>query len=363
VFGGALLVAGLATPYLAPGERARTFGAATVRLGVTLVGVGLLIIAWRKRTWWRVAVVAFVLFDLLLFGWPLVPTVDRSLYLDSTETAAFLAQEDATRVYWPADPTHRRTNVAEYRVKFDYLRFRDFRPRDVDYWWGMRESLIPNTGMLDGVSAVNNFDPLLVGRYADLLRAAMGAPALLRVMGATHVMSDRSWPGGEPIYTTGDATLYRMPDAPGRAWVVPAARRVPPDEMLAALADPSFDPTTEVLLETSVSHPQSPVSDLQSLSLHDAPNRVTIRAALDAPGYLVLADTWYPGWRATVDGDSVDLLRANYGFRAVWLDAGEHTVEMVYRPSSVLVGGVLSLISTLVLAGGLTLARRWEARG
>jgi hypothetical protein len=213
---------------------------------------------------------------------------------------------------------------------------------------------------MDGVVLANNFDPLLVGRYADLLSVAKSSQ-VLRVMGVTHVMSDQPWPGAESIHTTG-ATLYRLPDALGRAWVVPSARQVSPDEMLTVLADPGFDSAAEVLLETPVTIPQSPIPNLQSLALQDTPNRVTIRAALDAPGYLVLADTWYPGWRAMVDGEPAELLRANYAFRAVRLEAGEHSVEMVYHPTSVFVGGGLSLVAVIGIAVGLVLARKREAR-
>jgi hypothetical protein len=366
VFGGAFLVAGLAAPLLIPGERLATFGAATLRLGVTLIGVGVLTLVWREKAWWRVAVIAFVLLDLLFFGWPLVPTVDRSLYQGSTQIVTTLRQEsDTVRVYWPTDPTHlNREYDAENRVKFAYLRFSDFGPRDVDYWWEMRESLIPNTGMLDGVSSANNFDPLLVGRYADLLSVAKTSQGL-RVMGVTHVMSDGAWPGAEPVCEIESVTLHRLPDALGRAWVVPNGRKVLFDKVPTVLSDPEFDPAFEVLFEQkslSENHPPIlPFSHSQILSLHDGPNRVTIRAALDAPGYLVLADTWYPGWRATVDGESVEILRANYAFRAVRLEAGEHTVEMVYRPTSVLVGGALGLAALVVIVVGLLLARKREA--
>jgi len=91
--------------------------------------------------------------------------------------------------------------------------------------------------------------------------------------------------------------------------------------------------------------------------LQDAPNRVTIRAALDAPGYLVLSDTWYPGWRATVNGEPADILRANYAFRAVWLEAGERVVEMTYHPASALAGGAVSLAALFLLSVGLLLTR------
>ena len=363
VVGLALLIGGLAAPRLVPGIRS-TFGPAVARLGVTLAVAGVLMLVRRNALWWRATVAGFVALDLLLFGWPLVPTVERSLYSGHTGVATSLDEHGQGRVYWPADPTHRnREYDAEQRVKFGYLTFDEFGPRDVGYWQAMRQALLPNVGMLDGVASANNYDPLLVGRYVDLLRATVETPTLLRVMGVTHVASDRPWPGGEPVYKSGPVTLYRLPDAPGRAWVVPAARQVPPDEMLAALAAPSFDPTTEVLVEhlpsilhspSSILH--SPSSILQPPTLHDTPNRITIHATLDAPGYLVLADTWYPGWQATVDGAPAELLRANYAFRAIYLEAGEHAVEMAYRPLSVLVGAGISLVTLILFVFGLARA-------
>jgi hypothetical protein len=389
VVGLALFIAGLAAPRLVPGTRS-TFGPATARLGGTLAVAGALTLLRRKgatgrgaprpgfraepqargksraATWWRAAVGAFIALDLLLSGWSLVPTVDRSLYRGHTAAAAVLHESRPVRVYWPADPTHRnREYDAEQRVKFSYLTFNSFGPRDVAYWWDVREAQLPNVGILDVVPSANNFDPLLVGRTAGLLEAAVETPAILRVMGVTHVFSDRPWPGGEPA---GDgrsevAGLYRLPDALGRAWVVPAARQVSSDKMLAALTDPAFDPTAEALLEHPVSSIERPASSIQyQVTLRDTPNRVTIRAILDAPGYLVVADTWYPGWQATVDGVPTEVLRANYAFRAVWLEAGKHEVEMVYRPTLVLIGGVVSLATLMSLVAGLLLTRRPEAR-
>jgi len=369
VVGVAVLIGGLAALRLVPGLPS-TFGLATVRLGGTLVVAGALALLRRDTNWWRAVVAAFVMLDLLLFGWPLVPTVDRSLYRDGTKAAAFLQGEPGSaRVYWPADPTHlNREYDTEQRVKFGYLTFDDFGPHSVGHWWEMREALLPNVGMLDGVASANNFDPLMVGRYAAFLEAAVEAPSLLRVMGVTHVAnSELRIANGEPPIVE----FYRLTGAPGRAWVVPAARQVSPDEMLAALAAPTFDPTAEVLLEgtgneeqgaeSTIQHPASSIQ--YRVTLQDAPNRVTIRATLDGPGYLVLADTWYPGWRATVDGEPTEVLRANYAFRAVWLEAGEHVVEFVYRPRAAMAGMVLSVGSVVCwLVGGLAswLSKRVE---
>jgi len=363
VVGIAILIGGLAAPRLVASVPS-TFGMATARLGTTLAVAGTLALLRRDTAGWQTAVVAFVALDLLLFGWPLMPTVDRSLYQGITSAAIHLEYEPGpvARVYWPVDPVEPKSEYgAEYRVKFSYLNFDDFGPSEAGYWWNMRETLLPNVGMLDNVASANNFDPLLIGRYADLLEAVVETPALLRIMGVTHVVSDRPWPGGEEIGDWGleTAELYRLPNALGRAWITPAARYVPSSEMLTALTDPAFDPSTEVLLETPpISNLKSQISNLKSPTLQDTPNRVTIRATLDEPGYLVLADTYHPGWQATVDGGPVEILRANYAFRAVWLEAGEHIIEMTYRPSSVFVGGTVSLAVLILLIAGLLLTRR-----
>jgi hypothetical protein len=358
VVGVASLIGGLIAPRLVPGVPA-TFGPATARLGGTLAAAGALALLRRDAAWWRVAVGGFILFDLLLAGWSLVPTVDRSLYHGRTQVAAFLDREPGdVRVYWPVDPQRPNSEYgAEYRVKFNYLTFDGFGPRDVDYGWGMREALLPNAGMLDGVASAGNFDPLLVGRYVDLLELAVEAPSVLRVMGVTHVVSDRPWWDGEPAYAEGSIVLTRVLDPLSRAWVAPAARQASADEMLAALADPAFDPAAEVLLERSASNLQSPTTFQYSATLQDVPNGVTIRADLGAPGYLVLADTWYPGWQATVDGEPAEIVRANYAFRAIWLEAGQHTVEMAYRPALILVGSIVTLAVLALLVAGLWLAR------
>ena len=79
------------------------------------------------------------------------------------------------------------------------------------------------------------------------------------------------------------------------------------------------------------------------------PSRVVVKASLGAQGYLVLTDPYYPGWRARVDGEERPIHRADYLFRAVQLDAGEHIVEWVYAPPSLRLGLILSLISLSVL--------------
>jgi len=82
--------------------------------------------------------------------------------------------------------------------------------------------------------------------------------------------------------------------------------------------------------------------------------------ATDAPAYLVFAETWYPGWSATVNGAPAPLLRANLAFQAVGVPAGESEVVFCYRINDFGAGAAISagaLIAALALLPGERIRR------
>jgi hypothetical protein len=149
--------------------------------------------------------------------------------------------------------------------------------------------------------------------------------------------------------------VYDRTDALPRLYTVMAAEVLGDEAALDRLVDPSFDPRDRVLLapadgvRTVVSGASAPgLATLES----DEPERVRTRVVGAGPSYLVLSDTWYPGWRATLDGQEVPILRANLLFRAVAVPPGEHVVEFRYEPLSFRLGAALSTVS---LVGGALL--------
>ncbi len=106
-----------------------------------------------------------------------------------------------------------------------------------------------------------------------------------------------------------------------------------------------------------------PTSSLEASAeiVADLPESVAVRARLSEPSVLVLADTWYPRWRAFVDGRPAGLLRANYWQRAVAVPAGEHLVSFVFDSGDVSTGLALSICSAVAacaLAAADLLGRR-----
>jgi uncharacterized membrane protein YfhO len=125
-----------------------------------------------------------------------------------------------------------------------------------------------------------------------------------------------------------------------------------PDEALAHFQSRQLDPRQTVVIETAGPLPQpDPATgsgDLVTIS-REHPQAVEIQASLSSAGYLVLLDSFYPGWAATVDGRPSPIYRANYIGRAVFIPAGEHLVRFEYRPLSFKVGLGLSLLTGLLI--------------
>jgi hypothetical protein len=95
----------------------------------------------------------------------------------------------------------------------------------------------------------------------------------------------------------------------------------------------------------------------EAVIVADEPERVAVQASMASPGLLVLRDTFYPGWQATVDGQATPVLCADHAFRAVPLAAGEHEVVFRYAPRSLRLGAAVSAAAMLVTLGLLVRAR------
>ena len=80
-----------------------------------------------------------------------------------------------------------------------------------------------------------------------------------------------------------------------------------------------------------------------------------------SPALLILSEPHYPGWQAAVDGQAAPILRANYILRSIPVPAGEHTVDLTFRPLSFTIGAIISTIA-LVLIGGTVVYSRFKTR-
>ena len=119
-------------------------------------------------------------------------------------------------------------------------------------------------------------------------------------------------------------------------------------KIIEKLISADFDWRNAIVLEKPSSlSPQFGDANAEIVSYK--PQEVIIKTRSDQPKLLFLSDNYYPGWKAQVDGDVTEILRANYTFRAVPLVPGEHLVRFYYDSDVFKIGLVITGISLLTL--------------
>ncbi len=170
---------------------------------------------------------------------------------------------------------------------------------------------------------------------------------LIDANGRAQLLSDLVGEGDHIlVYRSDDVAIYRNENAGPRAFLVHRSRVVPSDdEADRILQDTSFQPHQEVILQQGKALQGQPVpGDSVVIQSYQA-ERVHILAKTTEDAYLVLADSYYPGWRVTVDGQPATLLCADTGLRAVFLSPGQHDVEFQFHPTSWIVGQWASIVA------------------
>jgi hypothetical protein len=113
-------------------------------------------------------------------------------------------------------------------------------------------------------------------------------------------------------------------------------------EAIAAVEDPDFDPTRDVVIEGMAS-PMPVWVDAEdgratAKIVEYRPLRVRVEVESPAAGMLMLNDVWYPGWRATVNGAEAPVYRANGAFRVVPVAAGRSEVTFTFQSDMLMLG-------------------------
>jgi hypothetical protein len=239
----------------------------------------------------------------------------------------------------------------------------------------------PRQGEMHRVAQVTTNGTFLserLDRYLRATRDAAGAGdaartmALLNASGARFVMTGRGklpWlaeHGAELSFTGNASDVWENPQAAPRAYLSRHTVLAPAATVLDTIANGRIADGAGVVLEAEdgplvAASPDDPAPG--AVRIAESTDRV-VRIAVDAarPAVLVLLDAWSPEWRATIDGAAVPTRRANYVARAVEVPAGRHEVVFRFVPRSLQIGGVLSLLS-LVLLVTVSVTRRRRRAG
>lgn len=156
----------------------------------------------------------------------------------------------------------------------------------------------------------------------------------------------------QQILQVGNVVIFENQRALPRAWLATEAMVLKEPAILEVIRTgrlpngETWDPARIALVESPTElQPNAGDTSARVEVITHEPHRIAMKATSSVPSLLVLSENHYPGWRAYVDGRPVETLRVNYNLRGVTLAAGEHEVEFLYRPKSVLFGLAISLLT------------------
>jgi hypothetical protein len=126
------------------------------------------------------------------------------------------------------------------------------------------------------------------------------------------------------------------------------------DDQFKALTGSDFDGKRTVIVPQEVGRFWGVPGDAAPTLISDVAqtnNEVKLILTADQDGMLYFNESYYPGWVAEVDGMKVPVMRANYAFMAVPVRQGHHAVQFEFAPTSFRVGGLLSALAVIFIAG------------
>jgi hypothetical protein len=319
-----------------------------------LAAGGLLLVAWRLRARGRLPAAAFVALTLTLVAVDLFranmgfnPAIPTSTAAPPTTGAIRYLQSQRPNRFIGVS-----TALVSQPLPVDFsMRFGLYDARGYDFPVEKRVDALWRRNVANG--ALLNFTQ--PEQFASATPAAVRALDLLSV--TDLVVDPRTTlhgPGLSVAYRGPDATVYANHRALPRVFVVNRQDPIASDPAaLATVTAPGFD-------GRGVAVTSSPIPGLGRAGRAPAPagasarlahygaQRVVIDATGRTPGLVVLTDTFYPGWTATVDGHPVPVRRVDYLLRGVAVNAGRHTIVLRYQPASWRAGWI---ITALALAG------------
>jgi len=227
-----------------------------------------------------------------------------------------------------------------------------------------------NAGMVRGWSSPHGYSALAPGRAWRYMHAVLGVPApfevntfpsaALAAFGPFPYNSMSLVIGADP--RSHRPILNRQPDA--RAYLALAARQVRDDAEATELMRAGYDFHDVALVEKPLPLPTRapPLAGHATLTSF-APERISIAVESPSPALLVLAEPWYPGWVARVNGSVAPCIPANAWMRAVLVPAGKSQVEMTFHSTYLVPGALISCAALAIILGMLFLEMLFRRRG
>ena len=222
-----------------------------------------------------------------------------------------------------------------------------------------------NDGLQYGFASVLGYDPLILRRYVHFMLSGEGQIPVDHVVNLGAIRNPR-----EKLLQllnlkriVNEKEIVDLKNKVPYAQIVSHAVIKPKDQVLSFMKSSAFDPLKMVIIEPEYksklfSSTEGGLSAGSCTVLDYKNEKIIIRASSKRPGYLVMSEIFYPGWKATVDGKEADILPGNFLLRVIPLKEGEHEVHLFFVSWPFRIGVLVSLLTLIASFSFILLSRK-----
>lgn len=298
--------------------------------------------------------ILFHLVNIFYYFYHYHPVGDAKKWLKTPKSAQFLQKDKDARFY--AFDTDIDEKWNEVFLSSGWL--------NAELYLPFQEGLIGNSSLFYDISKTNYFVSFLTKRMEIVNQILYSGFSLdkeskeivispyskkvLNIQGVKYLLvaKEKTLSQYQPLAQLDKYTLYENPYYLRRARMVYEYRKVDTvEEMKRTFLSDDLDPEKEVILEKEISHSNILTFEHSKNKIEwvkDENQEIELKVYTENDGLLVLADTYYPGWKAFIDGKEREILAANLNQRAIQVGQGSHIVKFIYQPRSFKIGAVIS---------------------
>ncbi len=262
------------------------------------------------------AIIVLTIFDVIRFGQKFIPFTDRKYLFPTTQSISFLQNHSGIFRFMSTDS----------RI------------------------LPPNFSMMYHLQSIEGYDPLYLLRYAEFIAASERKQSnisppfgfnriitpynyeskIIDLLGVKYVLSLSDLKSDKllKVFREGETRIYENKNVLPRAFFVKNVRKVLlKEQAMSALFENDFDLVQEAVVEEGLKLHMNNLSVGNVNVSYYSENQITIKTENAGDGFLVLTDSYYPTWKAQVDGIQAKIFRTDYNFRGIQVPKGSHVIQ------------------------------------
>lgn len=286
-------------------------------------------------------------FDLFIFFNRFNPFVTKALVFPEHTTINRLKKKNLDR-YWGYGTANIAANFGSQYHIYSPEGYDPLYPK----WYGEFLYAYRTGALMEIFDDSTRSDAAISSEFGDGGLSDIKKQKILNALSVRYILDRVENAGSEKVYPPDrikrleaydDWAIYENTQAAARAYIATDIISYSSPRNFSELFFAPHTSTTSAFIQKG-----APVVSSNGGSAHIQlyePEHIRIQTDSTSSGLLVLTDTYYPGWSASIDGKPAEIIRTNWTMRGVRIPNGIHTVTMTYTPKTVKYGAILSIFS------------------